>query len=152
MSALERSTSALEVHTTGSSVWVRDAQEGWTKGRVLAVSGASLTVETESGAKLTAQAADCPLQNFDTRGVEVRRTPSPASAGPTSAQAGLGGSQSVLLCAAPHALHRLGESHCAVRALAASGVAERQFGRSPRHRSSRPLLRVQASRVARSQP
>ena len=63
---------ALEVHTIGSSVWLRDNVEGWAKGRVLAVNGKELSVETEAGAKVTVLAAECPLQNLESRGVEVR--------------------------------------------------------------------------------
>ena len=65
---------ATVVHTVGSKVFVHDAEEGWCKGEVVALQGASLVVKTERGETRTVDnGEDAPLQNADSRGVEVRR-------------------------------------------------------------------------------
>jgi hypothetical protein len=63
----------LDVHTSGSEVWVRDESEGWLKARVLKVGSTALVVKTEKGDERTVPVSECPLQNNDARGgVEVR--------------------------------------------------------------------------------
>jgi len=62
------------VHTIGSKVFVHDAEEGWCKGEVVGLQGSSLVVLTERGETRTVDdGEDAPLQNADSRGVEVRR-------------------------------------------------------------------------------
>lgn len=63
------------VHTLGSAVWLKDAVEGWVKGRVEKMDrdSALLTIKLDSGElRPDVPAADCPLQNLETQGVEVR--------------------------------------------------------------------------------
>lgn len=65
--------SAVDVHTAGSEVWVRDDKEGWMKARVTKVDGSQVEVKTETGEQRTVPVSECPLQNNDARGgVEVR--------------------------------------------------------------------------------
>ena len=62
-----------DVHTVGSKVWVRDGQESWLKGDVIDASdGDWLIVKTEHGDQRKVKADDCPLQNQESRGAEVR--------------------------------------------------------------------------------
>ena len=63
---------ALSVHTVGSRVWVKHEAESWTKGEVAKVNDdGTVVVKTESGAEQTCKAEDAPLQNPESRGVEV---------------------------------------------------------------------------------
>eukprot|EP01025_Chloroclados_australasicus_P037082 TRINITY_DN3778_c0_g2_i3.p1 TRINITY_DN3778_c0_g2~~TRINITY_DN3778_c0_g2_i3.p1 ORF type:complete len:238 (-),score=33.65 TRINITY_DN3778_c0_g2_i3:95-808(-) len=60
-----------DVHTVGSQVWVKDDKEGWLKGEVKQIlEGSKLKVVTELGDEKTVPAADLPLQNPGTIGVE----------------------------------------------------------------------------------
>ena len=64
--------SAMDVHTAGSEVWVRDDEEGWIKARVVRVDGAQVQVKTDAGDQRAVPVSECPLQNNDARGgVEV---------------------------------------------------------------------------------
>lgn len=69
---------ATVIHTVGSKVWVPDAAETWIKAEVQKIEtgkdGAGiLIVALEDSAELRrVPASDAPLQNTDTRGVEVR--------------------------------------------------------------------------------
>ncbi len=60
------------VHTSGSKVWIHDAGESWVRGEVKKVEGDQIVVTTETGKTLKLKPDDAPLQNFDSRGVEVR--------------------------------------------------------------------------------
>lgn len=71
--AASAASPATVVHAIGSKVFVHDADEGWCKGEVVAFEGASLVVKTERGeTRAVDNADDAPLQNADSRGVEVR--------------------------------------------------------------------------------
>jgi hypothetical protein len=71
--AASASTPATVVHTVGSKVFLHDAEEGWCKGEVVSLQGSSLVVKTERGETRTVDnGEDAPLQNADSRGVEVR--------------------------------------------------------------------------------
>jgi hypothetical protein len=61
------------IHTIGSKVWLRDEAEGWVRGEVIKLEGDSLVVELEDvkGTRRVPQ-DQAPLQNNDSRGVEVR--------------------------------------------------------------------------------
>ncbi len=65
---------AAEQHTVGSKVWCSDDSETWIKGEVIRVEngGATLVVKTEGGKEVSAKPEQLPLQNPDSRGVEVR--------------------------------------------------------------------------------
>lgn len=65
---------ATVIHTVGSRVWVKDDKESWVKAEVQKLEGDQLIVALEEGGELRkVQPEDAPLQNTDTRGVEVRR-------------------------------------------------------------------------------
>ena len=68
-----KDTTATVVHTTGTRVWVRDDADSWIKAEVLKVDGDELQVRTEKGKESRFRPEDCPLQNPETRGVEVCR-------------------------------------------------------------------------------
>lgn len=64
---------ATVIHTVGSRVWVKDAQESWVKAEVQKLEANQLIVALEEGGELRkVDPEDAPLQNTDTRGVEVR--------------------------------------------------------------------------------
>lgn len=64
--------SATIIHAVGSKVWVKDNVESWVKGEVAKVEGDHLIVQVEETGELRkVKSEDCPLQNQDTRGVEV---------------------------------------------------------------------------------
>jgi hypothetical protein len=61
------------IHTIGSKVWVRDEAEGWVRGEVIKLEGDNLLVALEDIKETRKVPQDqAPLQNNDTRGVEVR--------------------------------------------------------------------------------
>lgn len=63
---------ATVIHTVGSRVWVKDDKESWVKAEVQKLEGNTLIVALEEGGELRkVQPDDAPLQNTDTRGVEV---------------------------------------------------------------------------------
>jgi myosin-5 len=63
---------ATVIHTVGSRVWVKDDKESWVKAEVQKLEGNTLIVALEEGGELRkVQPEDAPLQNTDTRGVEV---------------------------------------------------------------------------------
>jgi len=68
------SSDSTIIHAVGSRVWIRDAHEGWVRGEVVKVESAGKIVVQLEGSKETRTVAqeDAPLQNNDTRGVEVR--------------------------------------------------------------------------------
>ena len=60
------------VHTIGSRVWLRDEAEGWVKGEVIKLDGDHIVVALEdSKQQRRVPQEEAPLQNNDTRGVEV---------------------------------------------------------------------------------
>lgn len=64
------------IHSVGSKVWIKDPVESWVKAEVVQLDGDQLTVKVEeTGDTRKCAAEDCPLQNLDARGVEVRTTP-----------------------------------------------------------------------------
>jgi hypothetical protein len=64
---------APDVHTQGTKVWVRDAEDSWKKGEVVQLDGSTLTIKAEGGQLVKAQPDDAPLQNPEQAGgVEVR--------------------------------------------------------------------------------
>jgi hypothetical protein len=70
--------SASNVHAAGSRVWTLDPKDSWVAAEVVKIAGGTLTVKVEhSGELRTVKAEDAPLQNEDTRGVEVRRLAGP---------------------------------------------------------------------------
>lgn len=72
MAPAATAAAATVVHTIGSKVFVHDAEEGWCKAEVVAMQGSSLVVKTERGETRTVEdGEDAPLQNADSRGVEV---------------------------------------------------------------------------------
>lgn len=69
-------TASTVIHTTGSKVWVKDEVEGWVKGEVIKLEGTSIVVLLEgSEQQRRVPQEEAPLQNNDTRGVEVRLGP-----------------------------------------------------------------------------
>lgn len=63
------------IHSVGSKVWIKDPVESWVKAEVVQLDGDQLTVKVEeTGDTRKCAAEDCPLQNLDARGVEVRTT------------------------------------------------------------------------------
>lgn len=61
------------VHAVGSRVWVKDDAEGWVKAEVIKVEGPTVVVCLEGTQQQRKVPQDeAPLQNKDTRGVEVR--------------------------------------------------------------------------------
>lgn len=63
---------ATIVHTSGSRVWVKDDKESWVKAEVQKIENNVLIVALEENGELRkVQPEDAPLQNTDTRGVEV---------------------------------------------------------------------------------
>lgn len=63
---------ATIIHTAGSRVWVKDEKESWVKAEVQKIEGNVLIVALEDSGELRkVQPEDAPLQNTDTRGVEV---------------------------------------------------------------------------------
>jgi hypothetical protein len=63
---------ATVIHTVGSRVWVKDGKESWLKAEVQKLEGDTLIVALEEGGELRkVPPEDAPLQNTDTRGVEV---------------------------------------------------------------------------------
>lgn len=66
------SPSATVIHTVGSKVWVRDDAESWVKAEVQKIERDVLIVALEEGGELRkVNPEDAPLQNVDSRGVEV---------------------------------------------------------------------------------
>jgi hypothetical protein len=64
------------IHSVGSKVWIKDPVESWVKAEVVQLDGDQLTVKVEETGDIRKCAAeDCPLQNLDARGVEVRAAP-----------------------------------------------------------------------------
>lgn len=64
--------SATLIHTVGSKVWVRDDAESWVKAEVQKIEKDVLIVALEEGGELRkVNPEDAPLQNVDSRGVEV---------------------------------------------------------------------------------
>jgi hypothetical protein len=64
---------SVVIHSTGSRVWVKDQVESWVKAEVVKVENDHLLVRLEeTGEERKCNPDDCPLQNQDTRGVEVR--------------------------------------------------------------------------------
>ncbi len=69
-------------HTVGSRVWVQDEAEGWVKADVQKVDADHVIVKTATGQERKCRPEDCPLQNPDDRGVEVRPPPHALPAAP----------------------------------------------------------------------
>lgn len=64
--------SSTVIHTVGSKVWVRDDAESWVKAEVQKIEKDVLIVALEEGGELRKVSPDdAPLQNVDSRGVEV---------------------------------------------------------------------------------
>jgi hypothetical protein len=69
---------ATVIHTVGSKVWVPDPAESWIKAEVQKIeegkdgAGVLIVALEESGELRRVPASDAPLQNVETRGVEVR--------------------------------------------------------------------------------
>jgi hypothetical protein len=69
---------ATVIHTVGSKVWVPDPAESWIKAEVQKIeegkdgAGVLIVALEESGELRKVPASDAPLQNVETRGVEVR--------------------------------------------------------------------------------
>ena len=60
------------IHAVGSKVWVRARNDEWVRAEVTRLDGDKLVVAVEgTGAQVTVASEDAPLQNNDTRGVEV---------------------------------------------------------------------------------
>ena len=66
-------TAATIIHTAGSRVWVKDDKESWVKAVVQKIEQGSVLIVAleETGELRKVQPEDAPLQNTDTRGVEV---------------------------------------------------------------------------------
>ena len=62
---------ATVIHTVGTKVWIKDDKEAWVKAEVVKVEDEYLLVKSESGAELRCKPEDGPLQNPDSRGVDV---------------------------------------------------------------------------------
>lgn len=61
------------IHNVGSKVWVPDPDEAWAKAVVTKVDSDGLLVTVEETDELRkVKPEDAPLQNTDSRGVEVR--------------------------------------------------------------------------------
>lgn len=69
---MQTETTATVVHTTGTRVWVCDEVDSWIKAEVLKIDGEMLVIRTEKGKEKKCRPDECPLQNPETRGVEVR--------------------------------------------------------------------------------
>jgi hypothetical protein len=63
------------IHTVGSKVWIKTKDgDSWVKGEVIKLDGDQLIVSLDgSNEQRKVGQEDAPLQNNDTRGVEVRR-------------------------------------------------------------------------------
>lgn len=63
---------ATVIHAVGSRVWVKDDKESWVKAEVQKIEQDVLIVALEDGGELRkVNPEEAPLQNVDTRGVEV---------------------------------------------------------------------------------
>jgi myosin-5 len=63
---------ATVIHTVGSKVWVKDGVQSWVKAEVQKIEHDVLIVALEEGEELRkVNPEEAPLQNVDTRGVEV---------------------------------------------------------------------------------
>lgn len=61
-------------HGVGSKVWVKDVEQSWVQAEVTSLDGDTLTVKVDgSGDQRKVKSEEAPLQNEDSRGVEVRR-------------------------------------------------------------------------------
>lgn len=62
---------AAVAHTVGTRVWIKDDKEAWLRAEVIRVEEEHLLVKSETGAELRCKPEEAPLQNPETRGVDV---------------------------------------------------------------------------------